>query len=377
MWMRSHKEGSPADFSGASLNGAELYRAKLNQTSLQGAHFRDSELGLAQFDGAKIAGADFTGADLARASLVGADLSRVLLDRTELNGAKLDGAVMIRASLIDAHLMNARLTRAQLQGAVLTRSDLSGADLSGADLVRTALDGTYFNGANLHGVHYEPERNPAAVNIALAKELGYITWDSNPEPIYELRKSLLEAGEIEAARQVNAAIRRHGQNWLVKVLFDWTCEWGSNWLRPLKLVVFLLIICTPFYWVGMHLRGKNGLYLVSTGQRITTSKGREHTFRMTLDMELSMPSKDSFVNMRHRLQLEFTALGTAFLFSLMSVFNIGFREFNFGRWIRMLQPREFDIRARGWVRTLSGIQSLAGVVLVALALLSYFGQPFY
>jgi hypothetical protein len=70
------------------------------------------------------------------------------------------------------------------------------------------------------------------------------------------------------------------------------------------------------------------------------------------------------------------ALGTAFLFSLMSVFNIGFREFNFGRWIRMMQTREFDIGARGWMRTVSGIQSLLGVALVTLALLSYFGHPF-
>jgi hypothetical protein len=31
---------------------------------------------------------------------------------------------------------------------------------------------------------------------------------------------------------------------------------------------------------------------------------------------------------------------------------------------------------RGWVRTVFGIQSLFGVALVALSLLSYFGHPF-
>jgi len=60
----------------------------------------------------------------------------------------------------------------------------------------------------------------------------------------------------------------------------------------------------------------------------------------------------------------------------MSVLNIGFRELNFGRWIRMMQPREFDIRARGWMRSISGVQSLLGVAFLALSLLSYFGQPF-
>ena len=80
--------------------------------------------------------------------------------------------------------------------------------------------------------------------------------------------------------------------------------------------------------------------------------------------------------LRRALGRELTCLGTAFLFSMMSTFNIGFREFTFGQWIRMLQTREFDIRARGWMRTVSGIQSLLGIALVALSLLSYFGHPF-
>lgn len=37
---------------------------------------------------------------------------------------------------------------------------------------------------------------------------------------------------------------------------------------------------------------------------------------------------------------EFKGLGTAFLFSLTSVLNPGFQGFNFGQWMRMLQPRE-------------------------------------
>ena len=64
------------------------------------------------------------------------------------------------------------------------------------------------------------------------------------------------------------------------------------------------------------------------------------------------------------------------IFSLMSILNLGFEGFAFGSWIRMLQPRESDIKAYGWMRTVSGIQSIVGVALVALALLSYFGHPF-
>jgi hypothetical protein len=71
------------------------------------------------------------------------------------------------------------------------------------------------------------------------------------------------------------------------------------------------------------------------------------------------------------------ALLTAFFFSLMSIFTLGVEGFNGGQWIRMIQPSEFDIRARGWLRTVSGVQALLGAGLIALSLLSYFGHPFW
>jgi hypothetical protein len=43
-------------------------------------------------------------------------------------------------------------------------------------------------------------------------------------------------------------------------------------------------------------------------------------------------------------------------FSLMSAFNIGFHDINFGRWLRMLTKREYDLKAgtrhgAGWAAT--------------------------
>ncbi|MCX6631718.1 MAG: hypothetical protein NTW28_29260, partial [Candidatus Solibacter sp.] len=185
-------------------------------------------------------------------------------------------------------------------------------------------------------------------------------------------------------------IHRNNQSSFERVFFDWTCEWGANWLRPLKLLGLLSLICTIIYRTGMHFEMRSGLYLAATGQRIRTDKGRERTIRigchhparilttnvLTDECAPSVRPKARLIALRRRLRLEFTALGTAFLFSLMSVFNIGFREFNFGRWVRMMQPREFDIRARGWIRTVSGVQSLLGFAFAVLSLLSYFGRPF-
>ena len=61
---------------------------------------------------------------------------------------------------------------------------------------------------------------------------------------------------------------------------------------------------------------------------------------------------------------------------LMSAFNIGFREINFGRWLRLLPRTEYDLKAKGWARSVAGFQSLISVYLIALWVLTYFGRPF-
>ncbi len=70
------------------------------------------------------------------------------------------------------------------------------------------------------------------------------------------------------------------------------------------------------------------------------------------------------------------ALGYAFYFSLLSAFNIGWRDLNIGSWIARIQPRQYTLRATGWVRMVSGLQSITSVYLIALWALTYFGRPF-
>jgi hypothetical protein len=63
-------------------------------------------------------------------------------------------------------------------------------------------------------------------------------------------------------------------------------------------------------------------------------------------------------------------------FSLLSGFSLGWRELNVGTWIARVQSREYVLRATGWVRTVSGIQSLLSVYRLALWVMTYFGRPF-
>ena len=69
------------------------------------------------------------------------------------------------------------------------------------------------------------------------------------------------------------------------------------------------------------------------------------------------------------------ALGWSAWFSLLSAFHIGFREFSVGTLLSRLQA-PFALEATGWVRTVSGLQSLVSLYLVAMWVLTYFGRPF-
>ncbi len=61
---------------------------------------------------------------------------------------------------------------------------------------------------------------------------------------------------------------------------------------------------------------------------------------------------------------------------MLSAFYIGWRDLNVGSRIARLQPREYTLRAKGWVRVVSGVQSLISVYFIATWVLTYFGRQF-
>src|SRR5215831_1209104 len=114
-----------------------------------------------------------------------------------------------------------------------------------------------------------------------------------------------------------------------------------------------------------------------------TRKGHEHEWHLSYwpknrieTREGMQPKLDNpaLVEPLHRRDI--STLGWAAYFSLLSTFQIGFREFNVGTWLSRAQPRNFVLEAVGWVRTVSGLQSLLSVYLLAMWLLTYFGRPF-
>ena len=420
--------GKPADFTNADLSQANFEHAKLNGAIFKGATLRGTN-----FTEADLSGADFSGAKLD--ALKGTDAEHGFTDFTH---ATLVGTIFKEADLAGAYFggedqasFGARLQDAKLNNANLANADFTRANLSRADLSGTTLGGADFSNATLKSAIYEPKDPTEPLLIGTAGDLADLTYKDNPQPLHDLRDALRNAGFTQPERDANRAIHRHpplppaepvpntqsapnqstlyaferlhyrfqqvqywlGQAmyWTQQVLFDWPCGWGADPGRPLVIIAVLALLCTPLYWIGMHITlSKNGLFLVTTGQRIPTTEARERVLRLIVDSPgrfTDHPQPGSGAGKRalalakrqarwKSLRREYRALRTAFLFSLMSVFNIGFDGFDGGLWIRLLLPREFDIRARGWMRMVSGVQSLLGVGLLALAVLSYFGHPF-
>jgi uncharacterized protein YjbI with pentapeptide repeats len=428
-----------ADLSGAQLDRAWLAGANLAGANLSGADLTDARLSGANLSGANLHEADLTKARLSGANLSKADLTAATLEGAALTegDSGVAGAVPQNVNLTNADLSGADLTGADLSGADLSDACLNEPCHGKTSASYADLGGTDLENANLYRIVYQPNVGTQTWMISSASNLSNLLFKDDPEQMVGLRDALRGSGNVQAEREVNEAFHRHDPNkppsllvvsspqgrqdvnppwvesieswgdkagfwygemaywageaitWLQQVAFDWTCGWGANPGRPLVIIAVMALLCTPVYWIGMQFQPRGvGLFLVASGDRVRTSESRERVMRICVNPARQSVGKTLWEMgpkawtaamwraKKRWMWLEWRALRTALLFSLMSVFNIGFEGFNGGEWIRMLQTREFDIRARGWMRTVSGLQSLLGVGLLALSILTYFGHPF-
>jgi uncharacterized protein YjbI with pentapeptide repeats len=389
-------------------NGATRSLADLNQVLNDNTAWVNSQ-GRSGTQGS-LAHADLRGATLAGRDLRGLDLTGAILDNVNLTSANLNSSDFAQTDLTQASLRGANLNGAHLQGvylgggdmlqkgadlsnARLTVTDFTGADLTnavltGADLEDTILTGAQLEGAELKGALYQPTESPVAYLIGTAEHLANLRYADDPQPMVQLRNELLEAGYEQAGREVNRAYHQHSENSLQRLLFDWTCAWGADPMRPMIFVAVLCGLCTLIYWTVMHFEWKSaGLYRNASARIASDPNGKKSTSRILVDparWEKAEGGPDQgsanpkvVHGMVRRLKQEGKSLATAFMFSLMCVFAIGVEGFNGAQWIRMLQPNEYVIHATGWVKTVAGLQSLLGAGLIALSLLSYFGHPFW
>jgi uncharacterized protein YjbI with pentapeptide repeats len=391
LWISFHtSRGSPAD-----LKGADLSRAGLNGVNLENANLNSAILGAADLSGAYLAGVDLRGADLRQADLSNANLSEADLSiagrrgleifPARLGHANLSHATLFRANLSNAQLDGANLTNAaELREANLVHANLDRANLSGANLIQANLSNAYLHDAKLDdanfyltilsGAYYEPKSNPDVTGIAYARDLEFVTYGENSGPLFQLRKQFQDNGFREAERKITYALNRRraqsdspAERWFKTIAFDWTCQYGMSPGRALRIWLTLFLLCCIIYAVFIHLPGKSGLYRVAKTQK------DEPDEQIVPRQILSRPR---WLIPLRLLTCESRVIYWAVFFSLMSAFNIGFRQIDFGRWLRLLPRTEFDLKAKGWMRTIAGFQSLISVYLITLWALSYFGRPF-
>lgn len=423
--VQARRDHLRADFEGADLAQSDLTYADLSWANLSGANL----------SGVKFFGATLTGADLTGAHMEGDNLSEAPLSMAVLRKAHLAGADLTKAQLAEADLLQADLTAAVLSRADLSRAVLSKAILSGADLTETQLQGTYFLNSELskadltrarfQGTLFEPAALPRISTIARADGLRTLGWyksdlqlgdgyknDSrrmqNQYSVVDLVKALHAAGYRDAEAEANLAYHRQMQTWWQMALFDWTCEWGANWQRPIGIVFALAGLFALAYWSLLRFnpsqrrssstceddsrRPPRQLWRYKPSQLLVVvqRKGQVREWPVGHDyapppwfyfQESARPHRKLLLlstlcrSVLVRLRWEQSLFWTASLLSVMSVLNLGVQGLDLGRWLKLMQRREFDLKARGTLRLLTGFQSVVSFLLLAMVAYIVLVQP--
>ena len=382
-----------ADLAGAKLDKTRLVGARLHRTNLRGVTLRqtvasgadfykadargtvftEAELDKVSMIEANFAGADFNGASMRGAQLIGATVTNGSFFWADLLGADLSGADLTGVDLRGANLKNAKLFDARLDGA-----DLRGADLSGATLTQMTLGGAKLADADLTGAVYQPELVPDGGYLTGLRGLETARFAPGKSgALVRLRALLREAGlrdlERAATFAIESGITRHaltrGEKDVVAgitgalrlVLFEWTTGYGFHPLRALVIGIALALALALVYAAPITRSAGGGIYRLWPGGRI--DDGDAPT--LTRDIAAERMHASGAAALRHALY-----------FSVLSALHIGWRDIAVDGWLARLQPRGFVLRATGWVRVVSGFQSLISLYLLGLWLASYFGRPF-
>jgi len=363
----------------ANLRESDFSKSCFQDTVFNGANLQKANFFHANLRNASFMFADLSGTHLNNTILHKADFSLSLLKDVKLGSAQLQGAEMEGAIILDGYFGNANLEGADLTeaklhgarfpGAILKNTTLRSAELQNAKLSRTNLEGANFERANLNGLLYEPMTGylPDLWGLSNAKNLDTIRFEDDPRGMEELREAFKKAGMREQERQITYAIKRsHWENarqhdevidpLFNYIFFDLTVRYGMEPGRALKILGILIIFFALPYMEALSFpipNRHNGIWRVWPDDTIGPKT------------EPELITADGF-----------RALGYAAYFSLLSAFHIGWRDLNVGNWIARIQPRAYAMRATGWVRAVSGIQSLISVYLLAIWALTYFGRPF-
>ena len=390
-----------ADMQWAKLQGANMQEANLQEAMMVGTNLQGADMQVANLQEAMMVGTNLQGANMRWARLQGADMQNTKLQGAYMQKAELQGAYMWGTKLQGAYMQEANLQGANMQGANLQEATLVDANLQGANMQEANLQGANMQGAkgfgsgsylnanlkaaNLKGIdltghRYEPKPGgvPAVESLVNTEHLETLWYKTAPHGLIELRKTFKEAGYREQERKITYAIKRSELDRMMcrnqekdkciirpieatfnLLFFELPVAYGMYPGRAFKiLIVFIFLFAIPYTYTFAQPESfkKKGVWRVwpTDRQQLPTDKDKPEF------ITVSVPKSFWY----------------AIYFSMLSAFHIGWRDFNIGNWLSRIQPRGYVMLSNGWVRVLSGIQSLISVYLLAIWALTYFGRPF-
>jgi hypothetical protein len=244
------------------------------------------------------------------------------------------------------------------------------------------LSGAVLGYANLSYALYQPSSEPPGF-VAGIKGLKTVQFAPGSEAgLVQLRDALQKAGLRNLEREATFAIESGKTKYALadwrdpadfaegvfrQVAFDWTTAYGLRPSQALLLIVVVWALLIPIYSYSIWSRPRGS----------TSSSGIYRTWPQDcIEVREGKPTLDKSACVERLHGRGPAILGWSAYFSLLSTFQIGFHEFSVGTWLARSQPRNFVLEPTGWVRSVSGLQALLSVYLLAIWLLTYFGRPF-
>ncbi len=232
-----------------------------------------------------------------------------------------------------------------------------------------------FLGTDLSGMTFTPDTigEYTMISLADAKGLSNLKRTSNPMPLVKLKLFFRGNFLRQQEREITCALNRHKQSKIQRYLFDIPFAYGASLSRPFAIVLILFLFYSLLYYLLLRIFKFGGRLFIL--KDIITEYGeisKKYTSINEMVRELKTRNILSIGRFREEIKIILLILG----FGIISTFNVGFREVDFARWLRLLWTYKTDFKADGLIRLFSGTQSILSVLLMAFGLLFHYGRFF-
>ena len=276
-----------------------------------------------------------------------------------------------------AELETADLTRANLHGALLRAANFTSTKLTGANL--SAANAAF---ADFHFAAFDPI-DVTDLEIIGATGLNTITLNS-PSASTKLRKASKDLALKDESRELTSAIHKFQVNRASTssrffedyVLGGRITDYGVYPWRSLIVLVGLIPFFALVYMLAFRSRSKANIWVVFYTDGVLEKKDRSVKLTNRYPFLPNNNQRRTLTKLLTKAWRILLLFLLALQFSLLTAFRVGWKELNVGSWIERLQARKYSLQSNGWVRRVAGLQSLLSVYLLALWLLTYFGNPF-